>query len=115
MKVDQPPKIDKILKDGDIFEFGNTKFKVYHVPGHSRGSLAYYSENDKIIFSGDVLFDGSIGRTDLEGGDLDLLIHSIKEKFFKLPNDVEVLSGHGATTTIGKEVNSNPFLLDNVL
>ena len=115
MEIDQPPKIDKILNDGDIFEFGNSKLDVIHVPGHSRGSLAFYSDADKILFSGDVLFNGSIGRTDLEGGDLDQLLSSIKDKLFGLAEDVEVLSGHGPSTTIGIEINSNPFLLDNVM
>jgi len=115
MEIEQPPKIDKVLKDGEIFKFGNLEFKICQVPGHSKGSLAFYNEKEKILFSGDVLFDGSIGRTDLDGGDLEVLLNSIKEKLFKLPEDTEVLSGHGGPTRIGKEINSNPFLLDNVL
>ncbi len=115
MQIEQPPKIDKMLNDGDTFNFGNTEFKICLVPGHTKGSIAYYCEKEKIIFSGDVLFDGSIGRTDLDGGNLEVLLDSIKENLFKLPEDTEVLSGHGGPTRIGKEINSNPFLLDNVL
>jgi glyoxylase-like metal-dependent hydrolase (beta-lactamase superfamily II) len=86
-----------------------------HVPGHTKGSLAYYIDNSKIVLSGDVLFNGSIGRTDLPGGHLETLINSIKNKMFQLPPETTVLSGHGPATTIISEINSNPFLLDNVM
>lgn len=115
MLLSEPPKIDKYLNDGDIYKFGNTEFKILSVPGHTKGSLAYYCEAEKILFSGDVLFNGSIGRTDLSGGSLDELLNSIKNKIFTLDQNVVVYSGHGPETTVGNEINSNPFLLDNVM
>jgi glyoxylase-like metal-dependent hydrolase (beta-lactamase superfamily II) len=115
MDIKEAPKMDKFLNDGDIFKFGNSELKVILVPGHSKGSLAYYSEENNFVISGDVLFNGSIGRTDLAGGDLDVLLKSIKEKLFTLDQNTVVYSGHGPETTIGNEINSNPFLLDNVM
>ena len=109
------PQIDKFLNENDVFEFGNTKINVLHVPGHTKGSLAYYINEPKVVFSGDVLFNGSIGRTDLQGGNLETLLKSIKEKMFQLPPETTVFSGHGPETTIVSEINSNPFLLDNVM
>ena len=85
------------------------------LPGHTKGSLAYFSEKDGFVIVGDVLFNGSIGRTDLPGGDLDILMNSIKSKLFTLDQNTVVYSGHGPETTIGNEINSNPFLLDNVM
>jgi hydroxyacylglutathione hydrolase len=79
------------------------------LPGHAPGHVGFYDKKEGVIFSGDVLFDGSIGRTDLPGGDYDTLIQSIREKMFALPNEVIVYCGHGATTTIGKEKQSNPY------
>ena len=115
MNIEKAPEIDKFLNDGDVFKFGNSELKVLSVPGHTKGSLAYYSEEDNFVIAGDVLFNGSIGRTDLPGGDLDSLLKSIKEKLFTLDQNTTVLSGHGPETTIGNEINSNPFLLDNVM
>ena len=115
MNIIENPKIDKFLNDGDIYKFGNSILKAIHVPGHTKGSLAYYSEKDNFVISGDVLYNGSIGRTDLQGGDLDILLKSIKEKLFTLDPNTTVYSGHGPETTIGNEINSNPFLLDNVM
>jgi hydroxyacylglutathione hydrolase len=83
--------------------------KVLFVPGHAPGHIAFYFEGERRIFSGDVLFRSSIGRTDLPGGDFDTLIDSIHQKLFTLPDDVMVYSGHGPTTTLGVEKVSNPF------
>lgn len=94
---------------GATMHFGQLEFKSLFCPGHSPGSLAFYFEKEKIVIAGDVLFDGSIGRTDLPGGDYNTLIHSIQSELFTLPDDVQVYPGHGGSTTIGKEKRSNPF------
>lgn len=107
--VEQPSQIGIYLKDGDLIRFGNTSLKVIAVPGHSPGGLCFYSEADRLLIAGDVLFAGSIGRADLPGGDYKALINGIKSKLFTLPDDVVVLPGHGPTTTIGKEKRTNPF------
>jgi glyoxylase-like metal-dependent hydrolase (beta-lactamase superfamily II) len=83
------------------------------VPGHSGGSLAFYSSNDKAVFTGDALFAGSIGRTDLPGGNYETLINSITKKLFTLPAETVVYPGHGESTTIGIEVSSNPYFIHN--
>jgi glyoxylase-like metal-dependent hydrolase (beta-lactamase superfamily II) len=100
---------DGFLKEGDIVSFGNTKLKVLFVPGHAPGHIAFYHEESKSLLSGDVLFEQSIGRTDLPGGSFETLIQSIHKKLFTLPDDVVVYSGHGNTTTIGEEKIYNPF------
>ncbi len=100
---------DQFLEEGDEVRFGNTKWKVLFLPGHSPGHVAFYNEKEKTIFSGDVLFEQSIGRTDLPGGNFETLIQSIHQKLFTLPDAVVVYAGHGSTTTIGKEKASNPF------
>lgn len=104
----QPAEVE--LLDGDLIEFGNSKLKVIFVPGHSPGSVCLYEEKSKMLIAGDVLFKGSIGRTDLELGNHDTLISGIKNKLFVLPNDVVVFPGHGPETSIGYEKATNPFL-----
>ncbi len=98
------------LNEGESIEFGNTKLSIFHVPGHSNGSICLYHQESKQIIVGDVLFKSSIGRTDLPGGNYELLISGIKNKLFQLPDDVLVYPGHGGTTSIGEEKISNPFL-----
>ncbi len=98
-----------IVEDQEI-SFGNVTFTTIHTPGHSPGSYSFYSEEAGVIFVGDVLFRGSIGRTDFERGKGDVLIQSIKEKLFLLPDDTVVYSGHGPATTIGDEKLYNPYL-----
>lgn len=98
------------LDEGDIVEIGNLKLNVLHVPGHSPGSICFYHHGTEQIISGDALFHGSIGRTDLPGGNHGQLIRAIKEKLLTLPDDVTVFSGHGPETTIGYERMYNPFL-----
>ena len=110
LNMDTPPAIDHYISDGDTIKFGNSELSVISVPGHSPGSVALYSMPDKAIIVGDVLFDGSIGRTDLPGGSYDTLINSIRTKLMVLPDDVTVYPGHGPSTTIGKEHDTNPFL-----
>ena len=105
----QPTLPDRFLEENESFTFGNTTWKVLFLPGHSPGHIAFYDEQKKTIFSGDVLFKRSIGRTDLPGGNFDVLLKSIQQKLFLLPDDVVVYSGHGPTTTIGEEKKSNPF------
>lgn len=101
---------DAFFIENDFVEFGNTKLKIIHVPGHSPGHVVFYCESDHKLIAGDVLFYGSIGRTDLPGGDYETLISNIKNKLFHLPDDTAVYCGHGPETTIGFEKRTNPFL-----
>jgi glyoxylase-like metal-dependent hydrolase (beta-lactamase superfamily II) len=105
---------DQFLKEGDTVQFGNIVLQVLFLPGHSPGHIGFYNREQKIILSGDVLFEGSIGRTDLPGGDFNTLIDSIHRKLFTLPDDVVVYPGHGRTTTLGEEKISNPFCALNL-
>ncbi|MEJ7823556.1 MAG: MBL fold metallo-hydrolase, partial [Chitinophagaceae bacterium] len=97
-------------KEGDDIYLGDDELEVIEAPGHSPGSICFYCKAQKFIIGGDVLFNGSIGRTDLPGGDYDTLIKSIKEKMFVLPDEVIVYNGHGPETTIGNEKKFNPFV-----
>lgn len=97
------------LKENDILKLDKDEFKILHVPGHSPGSIAFHNEEEKFMISGDVLFEGSIGRTDLYKGDSDQLLESIKTKLFVLSDETKVYNGHGNPTTIGFERNHNPF------
>ena len=100
----------KYVKEGDIVLLGNDQLAVIEAPGHSPGSICFYCERQGFIIGGDVLFQRSIGRTDLPGGDHPTLIRSIREKLLILPPDTVVYSGHGPVTTIGEEIAHNPFL-----
>jgi len=102
---------DRWLDEGDSVSVGELTFGVRHCPGHSPGSVAFINEDLRLAIVGDVLFSGSIGRTDLPGGDHTQLLKSIADKLMPLPDDVAVLCGHGPTTTIGRERASNPFLV----
>lgn len=104
------PPASKFLEEGDIVKFGDTELEVLFTPGHSPASISFFCKKDKYVIAGDVLFQGSIGRTDLPGGDFPTLISVIKEKLFPLGDDVKVYSGHMGMTTIGAEKKSNPFL-----
>ena len=101
---------DHLLNEGDLVKFGNTELEVIHVPGHSPGHVVFYCKKQNFLIAGDVLFYGSIGRTDLPGGDYNTLISNIKQKLFKLPDNTKVYCGHGPETTLGFEKKSNPFL-----
>jgi hydroxyacylglutathione hydrolase len=109
--VNPVPKIENFLEESVLVKFGNSEMKVFHIPGHSKGSVAFYSQKDKFVITGDVLFKGSIGRTDLPGGDYDLIMKSIFTKLLTLPDDTMVYPGHGPSSTIGIEKRSNPFLI----
>lgn len=108
--AENAPSIGTYINDGDIVEFGNQKLLVLQVPGHSPGSVAFYNAEAGCVFVGDVLFQSSIGRTDLAGGDFNTLIHSIKSKLLTLPLDTVVYSGHGPSTTIKQEMQNNMYL-----
>ena len=97
------------LNENEIISVDEDEFKILHVPGHSPGHIAFYSEAQKFIISGDVLFEGSIGRTDLYKGDAQELLKSIREKLFVLEDETKVYNGHGNPTTVGFEKNYNPF------
>jgi glyoxylase-like metal-dependent hydrolase (beta-lactamase superfamily II) len=97
------------INHGDKIKFGNSSLDIAFTPGHSPGSVSFISHADKFVICGDVLFYGSIGRTDLPGGDHELLLSSIREKLFVLEDDFTVLSGHGQETSIGFERKHNPF------
>jgi glyoxylase-like metal-dependent hydrolase (beta-lactamase superfamily II) len=98
------------LKDGDNFSFGESKLDVIFTPGHAPGHICFYSEQDYFIISGDVIFQMSIGRTDLPFGDYDTLINSITEKIFPLPGQTQIHCGHGPSTVLNYEREHNPFL-----
>ncbi len=107
--ADFKPEIGNYLTENNVISFGNQEFKILHVPGHSPGSLCFYNEKTPCVFVGDVLFNSSIGRTDLPGGNFEQLISGIKTKLFTLPEETAVYSGHGPITTIGSEKVHNPF------
>jgi hydroxyacylglutathione hydrolase len=107
-EVPPPPRVDGYLKEGDSLKVGEETIRVLHTPGHSPGSISL--AGDGYVLTGDALFNQSIGRTDLPGGDLQTLVHSIKEKLFKLDDENVVYPGHGPETTIGDEKLANPFV-----
>src|SRR6266480_4336017 len=108
LEVPPPPKVDGYLKEGALLKVGGETIRVLHNPGHSPGSISL--SGDRFVLTGDALFNQSIGRTDLPGGDLKTLIHSIRERLFKLDDDTTVYPGHGPETTIGDEKLANPFV-----
>ncbi len=103
-------KAENIIPGEKTLTIGDFSMEVFETPGHSPGSVSFYFANSRVVFSGDALFQGSIGRTDLPFGDHDLLIESIHQKLLTLPEDTEVCPGHGPETTIVNEMNMNPFL-----
>jgi glyoxylase-like metal-dependent hydrolase (beta-lactamase superfamily II) len=107
---DAPPQPDTLIDENTDLVFGDEKIKILFTPGHSPGSLSFYFEKEKFVISGDCLFQQSIGRTDLPGGDFSTLVQSIHSQLFSLPNETKVYSGHGGVTTIGEEKNFNPFV-----
>lgn len=104
-----PVGLGHYIEDREIIRFGKTELQAIHVPGHSPGGMVYYSKADACLFSGDVLFQGSIGRADLEGGNFDELIEQISCRLLTLPDETLVYPGHGEPTSIGKEKMENPF------
>ncbi len=105
--IDNSPPPDQYLTEGDIITFGDISLKVLHTPGHSPGGISLVT--DKIVFVGDTLFAGSIGRTDFPGGDHEGLLRNVRKKIFTLGDDVVVYPGHGPKTTVGRERKTNPF------
>lgn len=112
MAVEKSPQPDQLIDEGEVIHFGNSELQIFFTPGHSSGSICFYSAIDKMIISGDVLFQQSIGRFDLPGGDYETLMQSIIKKLLSLPDEVRVYSGHGPATTIGAERRNNPFILE---
>lgn len=100
----------KDIADGDVLSLAGTSWKVIHTPGHTPGGVCYYNQENSLLLSGDTLFAGAIGRTDLAGGDYDVLMESILQKVMVLPGDTDVIPGHGHPTSIGREAQTNPFL-----
>jgi glyoxylase-like metal-dependent hydrolase (beta-lactamase superfamily II) len=107
---ENPPKLSRTWTDGEIYEVGKLRFKVLHCPGHTPGHVVLAEETEKVVFVGDCLFLGSIGRTDLPGGSSDQLMDSIESKIVALGDEFKVYSGHGPETTVGHERTTNPFL-----
>ena len=109
MSFGKLPEVGRLLTGNDAIHFGNHRFSIIETPGHSRGGVFFYCKEENVCFSGDSLFRGSIGRTDLNGGSMFMLIQSLRS-ISQLPDDTIVLPGHGPQTTIGTEVATNPFL-----
>ena len=107
-QTDPPPAVERFIDEGDTIVFGRETLNIRHVPGHAPGNIALTWPGHAII--GDTVFAGSIGRTDLEGADLQTLMHSIRTKILTLPGDTILYPGHGPTTTVDREKRINPFL-----
>lgn len=108
LQAENSPLPDQTIEEGDVISFGDYEMKVIHTPGHSPGGVSFYTNG--YLFVGDTLFSGSVGRTDLPGGDFNTLKSSIQNKLFPLGDDVRVFTGHGPETTIGQEKKFNPFV-----
>jgi hydroxyacylglutathione hydrolase len=111
MRIEAPPPVDHPLAHGQVLEIGDTAYAVRHVPGHSPGHVLFYVAAAGLAFVGDIVFQGSIGRTDLPGGDYAELIGGIRESLLTLPDDTQLYPGHGPPTTVGHERVTNPFLI----
>jgi glyoxylase-like metal-dependent hydrolase (beta-lactamase superfamily II) len=110
MQIDPGPEPTIDLYHGQVLFLGGNELVVRHAPGHTPGHVVFYSQQENVVFCGDVIFNGSIGRTDLPGGDFDTLINSIRNQILTLPDDTRLLSGHGEETTVGRERKWNYFL-----
>lgn len=110
LAFEPPPKVDAYFADGETLRVGELEFRILHCPGHTPGHVVLFESKERKVFVGDVLFAGSVGRTDLPGGSTEQLMASINDKLLPLGDDVEVYSGHGPVTTIGEERMTNPFL-----
>jgi glyoxylase-like metal-dependent hydrolase (beta-lactamase superfamily II) len=110
LRFGKVPKVDRNIGDDEVLEVGSLRLRSLYTPGHAPGHLAFHVEAGGIVFSGDALFAGSVGRVDLPGGSMDVLMQSISERLLILPDETRVLSGHGPETTIGYERMYNPFL-----
>ena len=110
LRFGKVPAVEGYIEDEEVVDVGGLAFRSLYTPGHAPGHLAFYLQDEELVLSGDALFAGSVGRTDLFGGDMDLLMRSINERLLTLPDETRVLSGHGPETTIGEERARNPFL-----
>lgn len=110
LNAEPSPEIAVFLQEGDVIKFGNSSLEILFTPGHSPGSITFFNKEQQFMISGDVLFNNSIGRTDLPGGNLRTLIESIHQKLFPLGDDFKVYSGHGPVTTIGFERVNNQYV-----
>ena len=110
LRFGKVPQVDRHVGDDEVLEVGPLRLRSLYTPGHAPGHLAFLVEGEGIVFSGDALFAGSVGRVDLPGASMEVLMHSIEEKLLPLPDDTRVLSGHGPETSIGRERMTNPFL-----
>lgn len=110
METPENPGIDTAAHEGDVLRAGGLAAQVLHTPGHTQGSISLHMPAEKLLLAGDTLFHGSVGRTDLPGGDTPQLAQSIRAKLYTLPEDTRVIAGHGPDTTIGREKRSNPFV-----
>ena len=111
MRFGKVPKVDRNVADFEVLEVGPLRLHALYTPGHAPGHLSFLVEGEDLVFSGDALFAGSVGRTDLAGGSMEVLMRSIEERLLPLPDETRVLAGHGPGTTIGRERVTNPFLL----
>jgi hydroxyacylglutathione hydrolase len=110
LRFGKVPTVDRYVEDEEVLEVGALELRSLYTPGHAPGHLAFYVEDEGLILSGDALFAGSVGRVDLPGGSMEVLMQSIEERLLTLPDETIVYSGHGPRTTIGNERTSNPFL-----
>jgi hydroxyacylglutathione hydrolase len=110
LKFGKVPTVDRNIGDGEVLEVGALRLSSLYTPGHAPGHLSFYVADEGFVLSGDAIFAGSIGRVDLPGGDMGLLMRSINEKLMTLPDETRVYPGHGPQTTVGNERVSNPFL-----
>jgi glyoxylase-like metal-dependent hydrolase (beta-lactamase superfamily II) len=110
LRFGKVPAVDRYIEDEEVLEVGGIELRSLYTPGHAPGHLAFYLDGEGLVFAGDALFAGSVGRTDLFGGDMELLLRSISERLLALPDETKVYSGHGPETTIGDERRHNPFL-----
>jgi hydroxyacylglutathione hydrolase len=115
LRFGKVPAVDRYIEDEEVLEVGGLELKSLYTPGHAPGHLAFYVESEELVFSGDALFAGSVGRTDLFGGSMELLMRSINERLLTLPDRTGVYPGHGPETTIGAERVHNPFLQGGLL
>ncbi|MFL2657189.1 MAG: MBL fold metallo-hydrolase, partial [Akkermansiaceae bacterium] len=104
-----PFEVDEVIGDGPTLKISHCSFEIHHVPGHSPDSISFYLSSESFLFAGDTLFNGSIGRTDLPGGNNEQLLDSIRQKLYSLPDETAVFPGHGPRTSIGRERQTNPF------
>lgn len=115
LRFGKVPAVDSYIEDGDVVEVGGLRFEALYTPGHAPGHLAFYAAEQGLVISGDALFAGSVGRVDLPGGSMEVLLRSINERLLTLPDETVVHSGHGPETTIGEQRAHNPFLAGGLL